>query len=429
MNYEEVIKFMFNSLPMYQRIGKAAYKANLDNTLALDKHFLNPHKNFKTIHIAGTNGKGSVSHTIASILQEAGYKTGLYTSPHLVDYRERIRVNGQMISKQYVQDFINNNIGIIKDIEPSFFEMSVALAFDYFKACKVDIAVVETGMGGRLDSTNIISPILTIITNIGYDHTQFLGKELCEIASEKAGIIKPYIPCIIGETNKETKNVFIRKANEMHAPIIFADQYYSTSLTSVNDKVGIYNIETKSKTYRLEFELAGSYQQRNLATILQSVEMLNNLGINITAESLNNGLMRIKQNTGLRGRWEVIGNNPLTICDTGHNKEGLNYVITQLLSQHFKKLHIVLGFVSDKNIATILSLFPQHAEYYFTQASVPRAMPAIELQKEALKHNLIGKHYENVITAFNSAKDNSDKDDMIFIGGSTFVVGDLLASN
>jgi dihydrofolate synthase/folylpolyglutamate synthase len=428
MNYEEVIKFMFNSLPMYQRIGKAAYKANLENTLALDKHFNSPHKNFKTIHVAGTNGKGSVSHSIASILQEAGYKTGLYTSPHLVDYRERIRVNGQMISQQYVTDFINNNIGIIKDIGPSFFEMSVALAFDYFRACNINIAVIEVGMGGRLDSTNIINPVLSIITNIGYDHTQFLGNTPSEIAFEKAGIIKPYIPCIIGETNYKTKDVFVQKANEMHAPIIFADQYYSTSLTSVNDRVGIYNIETKTKTYRLEFELAGSYQQRNLATILQSVETLNNLDVNITAENLNNGLKRIRQNTGLRGRWEILSYAPLTICDTGHNQEGLSYVITQLLSQHYKKLHIVIGFVSDKNITTILSLFPKHAEYYFTQASVPRALPAIELQKEALKHNLIGNPYEDVISAFNSAKDNSDKDDMIFIGGSTFVVGDLLAS-
>lgn len=428
MNYEEVLNFMYKSLPMYQRIGTAAYKSGLDNTYALDKHFANPHKNFKTIHVAGTNGKGSVAHSIVSVLQEAGYKTGLYTSPHLIDYRERIRVNGQMISKIFVTDFINNNIDIINEIKPSFFEMSVALAFDYFRASNVEIAVIETGMGGRLDSTNIIQPIQTIITNIGYDHQQYLGNSLEDIAFEKAGIIKNNIPCIIGETQVETRNIFIEKANEFHSPIIFADKYYLVRLISENFDAGIYEIKTKSNTYTLEFELIGRYQEKNLATILQSVEVLNKGDINLTFENLSKGLKMVKANTGLRGRWEILGNKPQIVCDTGHNKDGLKYVISQLISQKSNRLHLIIGFVNDKNISEILPLFPKNAEYYFTQASVPRALPAKQLYEEALKHNLKGNYYNDVMTAFNSANYNASKDDTIFIGGSTFVVGDLLSN-
>ncbi|MDD3739773.1 MAG: bifunctional folylpolyglutamate synthase/dihydrofolate synthase [Bacteroidales bacterium] len=428
MNYEEVLDFMFKSLPMYQRIGQAAYKANLDNTLALDKHFNYPHKTFKTIHIAGTNGKGSVSHSLASILQEAGYKTGLYTSPHLVDYRERIRVNGQMISKQYVTDFINNNIGIINKIKPSFFEMSVALAFDYFRFYNVDVAVVEVGLGGRLDSTNIISPELSIITNIGYDHTQFLGDSLEKISGEKAGIIKPKTPVVIGETQNETKPIFMQTANRQNSDIYFADSEIFVQLLNNDNTIGYYSVTKKGTNKEIKFDLFGLYQEKNLTTVIKSVEVLKTIEFNINEISFLEGLINVKKNTGLRGRWEILTQQPLTICDTGHNQEGLSFVIKQLLAQQFKKLHMVIGFVNDKNITKILSLFPTNAQYYFTQASVPRAMPAIELQKEALNYNLYGDYYEDVFTAFKSAKDNSDENDVIFVGGSTFIVGDLISS-
>jgi len=428
MNYEEVIRFIFNSLPMYQRIGPAAYKTGLDNTIILDKYFSSPHKNFKTIHIAGTNGKGSVSHSLASVLQEAGYKAGLYTSPHLIDYRERIRVNGQMITKKYVQNFINENVGIISEIRPSFFEMSVALAFDYFRSCNVDIAVIETGLGGRLDSTNIINPVLTIITNIDYDHTQFLGNSLDKIAGEKAGIIKSNTPCIIGETHSETENVFIQKAIEVSAPIIFADKHISTHLESFNNQSGNYTITNNSKISTLEFALTGRYQQKNLATIIQSLETLQSLRIKIPDESIKRGLKEVKSNTGLRGRWEILKQEPLTICDTGHNKAGIEYVVRQLAEQNKKKMHLIIGFVADKDVSDILNLFPSNARYYFTQASVSRAMPVSQLYTVATKHNLKGTCYSDVISAYNSARENADKDDLIFIGGSTFVVADLLSN-
>jgi len=427
MNYCEVLDFMFNSLPMYQRIGQAAYKTGLDNSYALNDYFNHPHKHFKTIHIAGTNGKGSVAHSLASILQEAGYKTGLYTSPHLLDYRERIKVNGQMIPKDFVTDFINDNVRIISKLKPSFFEMSVALAFEYFRYCNVNIAVVETGMGGRLDSTNIINPILTVITNIGFDHTQFLGNSLEKIAHEKAGIIKNKIPSVIGETQKETSDIFIEKAYEMVAPIYFADNYYNVTLTEAASDCGNYCVKTKSESYDLEFGLIGIYQQKNLSTILKSVEILNRSDLIITNENLRNGLKKIRENTGLRGRWEIIGHQPLIICDTGHNKDGLKYVINQLLQQKFKRLHIIIGFVNDKNISELLTLLPKNAGYYFAQASIPRAMPSVSLKNIALEYHLHGNCFDDVITAFNAAKSVANKDDVIFIGGSSFVVGDLLS--
>lgn len=409
MTYEEVIDFMFNSLPMYQRIGKAAYKADLETTELLDDHFSHPHKSFKTIHVAGTNGKGSVSHSIASVLQEAGYKTGLYTSPHLIDYRERIRVNGEMISKNFVCDFITNNKEYFNKLTPSFFEMSVALAFEYFKYCKVDIAVIEVGMGGRLDSTNIITPKLSIITNIGYDHTQFLGKTLEKIAIEKAGIIKPHIPLVIGETQIETKDVFLKIAKEKDSPIIFADQ-------------------NKNET-DYEFCLKGLYQKKNLRTILASLDILSKSEINISSENIENGLKNVVTNTGFRGRWEIISQKPLTICDTGHNKEGLTYTMDQLNKLKAKTLRIVLGFVSDKNVEDVLSLFPKDAEYYFTKASVPRAMDEKQVQEIAsTKHNLKGNSFPDVMSAYTQALEDSSVDDIIFIGGSTFVVGDLLGN-
>lgn len=423
MNYQEAIDFMFNSLPMYQRVGKAAYKANLDNTLALDEYFGHPHKSFKTIHVAGTNGKGSVSHSLAAILQSAGYRTGLYTSPHLVDYRERIRINGEMISKDYVCDFINDNQEIIGKLKPSFFEMSVALAFKYFADMKVDVAVIEVGMGGRLDSTNIITPELSVITNISFDHTQFLGNTLPLIAGEKAGIIKPGIPVVIGQTHVETKDVFLAKAKEQNSTITFADKEIKVEKTKVadNHKYAEYLI---NNTETLKFDLFGEYQTKNLATILEAAKQLKNRGFAINDDNISDALQNVKGLTGLHGRWEILSDSPLTICDTGHNVDGLSYVTAQLKAIKCPRLHIVLGFVNDKDVEHVMPLFPKDAQYYFTQAEIPRAMPAEQVKAYGEKFGLDGETYENVPSAYESAKKNASLDDTIFIGGSTFIVGD-----
>ena len=423
MNYQEAIDFMFSSLPMYQRVGKAAYKANLDNTLALDEYFGHPHKSFKTIHVAGTNGKGSVSHSLSAILQSAGYRTGLYTSPHLVDYRERIRINGEMISKDYVCDFINDNQEIIGKLKPSFFEMSVALAFKYFADMKVDVAVIEVGMGGRLDSTNIITPELSVITNISFDHTQFLGNTLPLIAGEKAGIIKPGIPVVIGQTHAETKDVFLAKAKEQNSPITFADKEIKVEKIKVadNHKYAEYLI---NNTETIKFDLFGEYQTKNLATILEAAKQLKNRGFAIDDQNISEALQNVKGLTGLHGRWEILSDSPLTICDTGHNIDGLSYVTAQLKAIKCPQLHIVLGFVNDKDVEHVMPLFPKDAKYYFTNADIPRAMPAEQVKAYGEKFGLTGEIYENVPTAYESAKKNASKNDTIFIGGSTFIVGD-----
>ena len=423
MNYQEAIDFMLSSLPMYQRVGKAAYKANLDNTLALDEYFGHPHKSFKTIHVAGTNGKGSVSHSLAAILQSAGYKTGLYTSPHLVDYRERIRINGEMISKDYVCDFINDNQEIIGKLKPSFFEMSVALAFKYFADMKVDVAVIEVGMGGRLDSTNIITPELSVITNISFDHTQFLGNTLPLIAGEKAGIIKPGIPVVIGQTHAETKDVFLAKAKEQNSPITFADKEIKVEKIKVadNHKYAEYLI---NNTETIKFDLFGEYQTKNLATILEAAKQLKNRGFAIDDQNISEALHNVKGLTGLHGRWEILSDSPLTICDTGHNIDGLSYVTAQLKAIKCPQLHIVLGFVNDKDVEHVMPLFPKDAKYYFTNADIPRAMPAEQVKAYGEKFGLTGEIYENVPSAYESAKKNASKNDTIFIGGSTFIVGD-----
>ncbi|MBQ1607006.1 MAG: bifunctional folylpolyglutamate synthase/dihydrofolate synthase [Bacteroidales bacterium] len=423
MNYQEAIDFMFSSLPMYQRVGKAAYKANLDNTLALDEYFGHPHKSFKTIHVAGTNGKGSVSHSLAAILQSAGYRTGLYTSPHLVDYRERIRINGEMISKDYVCDFINDNQEIIRRLKPSFFEMSVALAFKYFADMKVDVAVIEVGMGGRLDSTNIITPKLSVITNISFDHTQFLGNTLPLIAGEKAGIIKQGIPVVIGQTHAETKDVFLAKAKEQNSPITFADKEIKVEKIKVadNHKYAEYLI---NNTETIKFDLFGEYQTKNLATILEAAKQLKNRGFAIDDKNISEALQNVKGLTGLHGRWEILSDSPLTICDTGHNIDGLSYVTAQLKAIKCPQLHIVLGFVNDKDVEHVMPLFPKDAQYYFTQADIPRAMPAEQVKAYGEKFGLTGEIYENVPSAYESAKKNASSSDTIFIGGSTFIVGD-----
>lgn len=428
MNYQEVIEFMFNSLPMYQRVGAAAYKANLDNTLAFDKITGSPHKKYKTIHIAGTNGKGSVSHSLASILQEAGYKTGLYTSPHLTDYRERIRVNGKKIEESFITEFINSHKNFIKNVKPSFFEMSVALAFKYFELQQVEVAVIEVGMGGRLDSTNIILPELSVITNIGLDHTQFLGNSLAEIAGEKAGIIKQNIPVVIGERQKETEEVFLKKAKEKNSKISFASDNYACKILNSNLKYSSFEVEKKTsdKSYTLNFNLSGKYQEKNLVTILETVDNLRNQGFCISDENLKQGLENLIKNTGFHGRWETLNAEPLTICDTGHNKDGLSYTIEQLLSLEFKKLRFVLGFVNDKNVDEVLKLFPKNAEYYFCKAQIPRALDEKILLEKANLVSINGKSFENVSSAYHAAKKDADKNDVIFIGGSTFVVADLL---
>jgi dihydrofolate synthase / folylpolyglutamate synthase len=428
MNYEEVIEFMFNSLPMYQRIGQAAYKADLKNTVLLDEHTGNPHKEFKTIHVAGTNGKGSVSHSIASILQEAGYKTGLYTSPHLIDYRERIRVDGHMIDKDYVCNFINSNKSIIDEIQPSFFEMSVALAFCYFRDCNVDVAVVEVGMGGRLDSTNIITPELSVITNIGLDHTQFLGDSLAKIAAEKAGIIKMGVPVVIGENHHQTEDVFKAFAKENNSEIIFASDQFQTQITNSYDGFSSYLVrDSNNHSFEIEFGLSGKYQEKNLATTLETIQQLRAKGFKITDESLRLGLKNLVKNTSLRGRWEILQKNPLVICDTGHNKEGLEYTMKQLSTLKYERLRIILGFVNDKNVDSVLGMFPKDAEYYFTRASIPRALDEKVLKEKAEKAGLKGDIFPDVPSAYRSALEKSSQNDLIFVGGSTFIVADLLA--
>lgn len=409
-NYSEYTNYLFSQVPMFQNLGKDAYKEGLENTFLLDEHFGHPHKKFKTIHIAGTNGKGSCSHTIASILQEAGYKVGLFTSPHLIDFRERIRVNGQMISEEYVMDFIDNEKQFFEPLYPTFFELTTAMAFKYFAEQNVDIAVIEVGLGGKLDCTNIISPLLSIITNISYDHVNLLGDTLSKIASEKAGIIKHGTPVVIGEKNIETQGVFKAKAYSEKTKIIFAED---------ND----INIDN------YEFELKGWYQKKNLRTILTAIDELKKnypSTINIKENDIINGLKNVCKNTGLMGRWQVINNKPLTVCDTGHNLGGFTYLVQQIKSQKCDKLRIVFGMVNDKDIKGVISLLPKNAIYYFTQASVKRAMPSNELKSLAQAYGLYGNAYDNIEQAYTTALHDANENDFIYIGGSSFVVADLL---
>lgn len=429
MNYQETIQWLFNQLPMYQRQGKAAYKANLENTLNLDSYFNHPHKNYKSIHVAGTNGKGSVSHMLASVLQEAGYKVGLYTSPHLKDFRERIKINGKMISEGYVVGFVGNHKQKLDEIKPSFFEMTVAMAFEYFAQEQIDVAVIEVGMGGRLDSTNIIQPDLSIITNIGLDHTTFLGDTLQQIAGEKAGIIKENVPVVVGETQKETEPVFIAKAHNKQTDISFADQYYKVDyamLSTANKQVFNVKHENKIIYSDLKLDLLGSYQQKNMITALKAVDILNQRDYNIDRINIYNGLLDVTKNTGLKGRWQILENNPLIVCDTAHNLEGLSYIIDQIKQTAFKKLHIVFGVVDDKNIDHILQILPHNARYYFTKASIPRALDEKTLHQKATSIGLKGQAYKNVDNALEDAKKNAESNDLIFIGGSTFVVAEVV---
>jgi dihydrofolate synthase/folylpolyglutamate synthase len=383
MNYIETIDYLFSHLPLFHRTGPAAYKANLDNTLALDDHFEHPHRKFKTVHVAGTNGKGSVSHMLAAVLQESGYKTGLFTSPHLVDFLERMRINGEMIEEGFVCDFVEKNMDIIERLSPSFFELTTLMAFKYFAEMEVDIAVIETGMGGRLDSTNIITPLVSVITNIGLDHTQFLGGTLELIAAEKAGIIKEKIPVVIGEWQKETAGIFKTFANKNHSELRFASEKYhihSTFLSPQRKQImSVYSGE-KLIYDKLSIDLLGIYQKKNVPTVLQTIECLGEAGIKISEESIYAGLQNTSKLTGLRGRWEEIGYNPLIICDTGHNAEGIAEVIKQLKTTPYKTLHFIFGMVNDKDSGIVLSLLPKNATYYFTKADIPRALDPLLLK-------------------------------------------------
>jgi dihydrofolate synthase / folylpolyglutamate synthase len=429
MDYNEIVQYMYNQLPMFQRIGKAAYKANLDNTLALDSYFKHPHQQYKTIHIAGTNGKGSVSHTLASILQEAGCKTGLYTSPHLRDFRERIKIDGQQIPESFLIDFIVDHKFLFEDIKPSFFEITVALAFQYFAKENIDVAIVETGLGGRLDSTNIISPELSIITNISKDHTDLLGDTLEKIAGEKAGIIKKNIPVVIGETHVETFPVFVSKANEMHATVIQADHEYSCSHSHLTpDGRQIFEIQRSGQLVyeNLHTDLLGFYQRKNICTVLSAVDELRKRGFVIPEEAVYKGIANTVANTGLLGRWQILDFEPLIVCDTGHNEDGIRQVMAQISATPHQNLHIVFGVVKDKDVSTILALLPKTAKYYFTRANIPRALGELELMNLAKAFGLKGNAYYNVQAALTAAKDAADANDMIYIGGSTFVVAEAI---
>lgn len=424
MNYLETVNYLFNIAPVFEHIGASAYKEGLDNTYLLDEHFGHPHRKFKSIHIAGTNGKGSCSHTLAAILQNDGYKVGLYTSPHIMDFRERIKINGECISKEYVIEFVNQEKSLFEKIHPSFFEATTALAFKYFAEQHVDYAIIEVGLGGRLDCTNIITPILSIITNISFDHTNFLGNTLEKIAKEKAGIIKQNIPVIIGETTNETKPVFKTCAESMNAEIIYADENDEIISFTMNEDGGI-TYDTRSFGI-IQGELGGLYQKKNTNTILHAVRFLYNQHIIKNTGSINNGFYNVCRLTGLIGRWQKIGSNPSVICDTGHNVGGWTYISRQLQVQKYNKLHIVFGMVNDKDVDGVMCLLPKNAHYYFTKPQSKRAIPEKDIQRKAMTHGLAGDCYNDVPSAYTAAKKMATPDDMIFIGGSSYIVSDLL---
>lgn len=421
---------MFSQLPMFQRTGPAAYKPDLGNTISICNLLQNPQNKFISIHVAGTNGKGSTSHMLASIFNEAGYKTGLYTSPHLKDFRERIKINGQMISQSFVADFISKYHHEFDKIKPSFFEMTVGLAFDYFAHEKVDIAIIEVGLGGRLDSTNVITPILSVITNISFDHVNLLGDTLPKIASEKAGIIKQGIPVVIGETNNQTKQVFIEKANLEKSQIYFADKNFSIKNISEYNPLQNYFEADIYKGNQIVLEklkcgLIGQYQYKNILTVLQAIDLLKEK-FKIEEKHIRNGIFKVVENTGLLGRWQVLNKQPLAICDTGHNEAGITYVINQIKKTPHQHLHFVLGLVNDKEIDKILTLLPKQATYYFCKANIPRALSEEILKEKATSLGLNGNTYNSVNEAFQTALKNAGKNDLVFVGGSTFVVAEVV---
>ncbi len=427
MTYEETLHYLFTRLPMFSRIGAAAYKKDLTNTIALCDYIGNPQDQFKTIHIAGTNGKGSTSHMLAAILQTGGYKTGLYTSPHLRDFRERFRINGVMIEKDFIMDFTRRIQPAIDQIEPSFFEITVAMTFDYFAQQGVDIAVIETGLGGRLDSTNIITPELSIITNIGWDHMNLLGNTLEEIAFEKAGIIKPGIPVVIGETVPATRKVFEAIAAERQSPLLFADQLrYVTDWKYEHHELKVQvtrNGHDERTAYRLD--LPGNYQTKNLVTVLEGVDQLQQLGWQLPLETVQEALHQVKALTGLHGRWELIHRHPTVVLDVGHNEDGMRQIVSQIELTNYNHLHIVIGMVKDKEIEKVLQQLPREAAYYFTKAQIPRALPEDQLAAQAATHDLHGQAYGDVNTALKAALYKAHKDDLIIVCGSVFVVGEV----
>lgn len=430
MTYQQTIEYLFSRLPMYSRIGAAAFKKDLTNTITLCAHLGNPHHKFKSIHVAGTNGKGSVSHMLAAILQTAGHKTGLYTSPHLKDFRERIKVNGEEINEKFITDFTENIKPLIEEIEPSFFEITVAMAFDYFAKQEVDVAVVEVGLGGRFDSTNIITPELSVITNIGWDHMNILGDSLGKIAFEKGGIIKPAIPVVIGETIAETKQVFENIASENNAPVHLATKERNVAGWKWEKNELIIEIAEKGKTdhKKYQLDLPGIYQSKNLLTVLEACSVLKKLGYDLDENQIRQGLQKTKRLTGLHGRWEIIHENPTIVLDVGHNEDGIKQIIQQIELTTHHELHIIIGMVKDKEIDTVLSLLPRSANYYFTQAHIPRALPAEILKEKAGEFNLKGKVIPDVNEAIKEARSKANKDDLILVCGSVFLVGEVNTS-
>lgn len=431
-SYKHTLDFLYTRLPMYQRTGPAAYKNTLENTLKLDELFRFPHHAFKSVHVAGTNGKGSSSHMLASVLQKAGYKVGLYTSPHLIDFRERIKVNGEMIAEDDVCDFVDEFCQLNKEtkLEPSFFEITVSMAFDYFRKQQVDIAVIEVGLGGRLDSTNIIHPEVSLITNISLDHTALLGNSIAKIAAEKAGIIKTGVPVVVSESDERYNSVFQSRAEEVKTTLFFADQEFRTSygMLSTNGKQ-IFNFSRNGELAYpdLKTDLLGNYQQQNMGGVLKTIEQLQEKGWKIEKEAIYDGLSSASKNTGLRGRWEVAGNNPWMICDTAHNEAGLKMVVSQILATPWKNLFIVLGMVNDKNLDAVLPILPKEAKYFFTQAKIPRALPAADLAAQAAVFGLRGETISSVHEAVAKAQHEAQAHDFIFVGGSTFVVADYFS--
>lgn len=427
MTYQETIEYLYQQLPVFHRIGKKAFKADLDNTIKLCQHLNNPHQKFKTIHIAGTNGKGSSSHYLASILQSAGYKVGLYTSPHLKSFTERIRINGVPILENSVISFVENNKNFLEELKPSFFEMSVGMAFEYFAQEQVDIAVIEVGLGGRLDSTNIITPILSLITNISLDHTDILGDTISKIAFEKAGIIKEKIPVVISERNSETEPVFLQKSKLENAPIYFAEDFYCVENYEEKElylEMEIVDFSNNCKTI-LFSQLVGEYQVKNILGVLKSVELLNQLDFSINAEAIFQGVKKVITNTGLQGRWQLLSYNPTMLCDTAHNVAGFIQVLNSIEKIKYQNLWMILGFVSDKDISGILELLPKAANYIFCQANIPRALDAVELSIIAQKYDLIGEVIPEVNKAIRRIKSIAKFNDLIYIGGSTFIVAEI----
>jgi dihydrofolate synthase/folylpolyglutamate synthase len=424
MNYEQTLDYLYSRLPVFHQIGSSAYKPGLENTIRILTALHQPQNFFRSIHVAGTNGKGSVSHFLSSILQSAGFKTGLYTSPHLVDFGERIRVNGETIDKQFVVDFVENHKSLIEKVQPSFFEITMAMAFDYFAKSEVDVAVIEVGLGGRLDSTNIIQPELSIITNISFDHEEFLGHTLPEIAAEKAGIIKPHTPVVIGEALSETKPVFIQKALEMNAPIFFSEDSRQVFFERYEEN-RMWVKTSDGKSYLVG--LTGNYQLKNIATVLTAVDQLRKTNFEITEINLKEGLEKVIEKTGLQGRWQIISSSPKIIADTGHNPGGIAFVSQQLKTQQFRTLRMVFGMVNDKDIDTVLTLLPKNGVYYFTQAKIKRAFPSEDLLQKGQLAGLNGKAFSTIEEAIKAALNEADKEDLIFIGGSNYVVGEALS--